>query len=51
MEQRHREKIRKRFRQALGDKPVVVLGIPDDYEFMQPELVALLQQKVGQYLR
>ncbi|MDX0174518.1 protein tyrosine phosphatase [Sinorhizobium meliloti] len=50
MEQRHREKIRKRFRQALGDKPIVVLGIPDDYEFMQPELVALLKERVPSFL-
>jgi predicted protein tyrosine phosphatase len=50
MERRHRETLKKRFRQALGDKPVVVLGIPDEYEFMQPELVALLKERVPQFL-
>jgi predicted protein tyrosine phosphatase len=50
MEQRQREKIRKQFRQALGDTHVVVLGIPDEYEFMQPELVALLKERVPRFL-
>jgi predicted protein tyrosine phosphatase len=30
---------------------VIVLGVPDDYAFMQPELVALLEKKVGPRLR
>jgi len=29
---------------------VICLDIPDDYAFMQPELVALLEKKVGPYL-
>jgi len=29
----------------------VVLGIPDDYDFMQPELVELLLRKAGPLLR
>jgi predicted protein tyrosine phosphatase len=27
------------------------LNTPDDYAFMQPELVALLKRKVGPFLR
>ncbi|WP_218578385.1 hypothetical protein [Vineibacter terrae] len=46
MEQRHREAIRKRFRKALGSRPVIVLGIPDEFAFMQDELVALLKERV-----
>jgi predicted protein tyrosine phosphatase len=30
---------------------VICLDIPDDYAFMQPELVALLEQKAGKFLR
>ncbi len=30
---------------------VVCLDIPDDYGFMQPELVALLEKKVGPFLK
>jgi predicted protein tyrosine phosphatase len=32
MERHHRDKIRKRFRAVLGQRPVYVLGIPDEYE-------------------
>lgn len=49
MENHHRNKIRKKFRKTLGDTPVVTLGIPDEYEFMQPELVALLKERLPRY--
>lgn len=49
MEAHHREKIRKKFKQALGATPVITLGIPDDYEFMQPELVELLKARLPRY--
>ena len=46
MEWRHRDKIRKQSRAGLGQRPVYVLGIPDEYERDQPELIALLKEKV-----
>ena len=51
MEKQHRAKLKQRFTASLHGKKIVCLDVPDRYEFMQPELVALLQQKVGQYLR
>lgn len=30
---------------------VICLDIPDDYDYMQPELVRLLEAKVGAFLR
>jgi predicted protein tyrosine phosphatase len=50
MERGQRDKVRRRFRDALDGKPVIVLGIPDDYEYMQPELVALLKSRVREFL-
>lgn len=50
MEPHHREKLRKRFKAALGPRPVIVLGIPDEYEFMQDELIALLKDRVPPFL-
>jgi len=38
------------FGDALDGKPVVCLHIPDDYEFMQPELVTLLEAAVTPHL-
>jgi predicted protein tyrosine phosphatase len=46
MERHHRDKIRRRFRSVLGQRPVYVLGIPDKYERDQPELIALLKERV-----
>lgn len=51
MEKSHRSKLAKKFKKHLNGKRVIVLGIPDDYEFMQDELVRLLNVKVPQFLR
>lgn len=50
MEPAHRAKIAAKFQTHLRGKRVAVLGIPDQYEYMAPELVRLLQQKVPRYL-
>jgi predicted protein tyrosine phosphatase len=34
----------------MDNKPVHVLDIPDDYTYMDPELVELLEQSVGNML-
>ena len=50
MERAHRTRLQKRFKKSLKSARVVCLDIPDDYGFMQPELVALLEKKVGPLL-
>ena len=50
MEKAHRGKLQRRFRAALAGKRVICLDIPDDYAFMQPELVRLLEAKVSRHL-
>lgn len=49
MERVHRNKLSKKFRRHLSGKKIICLDIPDDYEFMDPELVRLLQAKVGRF--
>lgn len=51
MEKSHRSRLSSRFRQYLGGKRIVCLDIPDDYAYMQPELVTLLETKAGRFLR
>ena len=51
MERAHRAKLQRRFKAHLKRARVICLDIPDDYAFMQPELVALLEKKVGAYLK
>ena len=49
MERTHLNKVR-RFRSALGPRRVVCLGIPDEYEFMDPALVRLLKARMQRHL-
>lgn len=51
MERAHRSKMARKFKRHLDGKRVVVLGIPDDYEYMDPRLIRLLEAKVTPLLR
>lgn len=50
MEKAHRTKLQKKFRRSLKAR-VVCLDIPDDYAFMDPALVTLLEERVPGHLR
>ncbi|MCB9282652.1 MAG: phosphotyrosine protein phosphatase [Lewinellaceae bacterium] len=51
MEKRHRNWLGKKFREAYKTKPVKCLEIPDEYDYMQPELVSELKQKMSKYIK
>ena len=50
MEKKHRNRLLAEFTRLLDHKPVYVLDIPDDYHYMDPELIEELQDKVSSYL-
>jgi predicted protein tyrosine phosphatase len=50
MEKAHRAKVQRRFRKALNGKRIVCLDIPDDYAFMDEELVRLLTLRMRRFL-
>ncbi|MFA5192542.1 MAG: protein tyrosine phosphatase [Verrucomicrobiia bacterium] len=50
MEKSHLSRIRRKFPEALQGKRVITLHIPDDYEFMQPELLDELRGKLDPYV-
>jgi predicted protein tyrosine phosphatase len=50
MEKVHRAKLQKRFKASLKNARIICLDIPDDYEFMDPDLVRLLEARVPRYL-
>ena len=50
MEPIHKEKLTREFGPLLRSKRVAVLGIPDNYRFMQPDLIALLEERVGRII-
>lgn len=51
MENSQRAKLSAQFRAALRNTRIVCLGIPDDFTFMDPELVSLLTSKVTPHLK
>jgi predicted protein tyrosine phosphatase len=51
MEKTHRNKLSAKFKSHLNGKRVICLDIPDEYEYMQPELIRLLESKVGGFFR
>ena len=50
MEPIHRNKLMARFGSKLADKRVVCLDISDAYQYMEPALIKLLDERVRQYL-
>ena len=50
MERTHRNKVQKKHRSALKDKRLIVLDIPDEYEFMEPSLMKLLEAEMQRWL-
>lgn len=46
MEKRHRNWICSQLKGALPDDRIVTLGIPDEYEFVEPDLIELLSRIV-----
>lgn len=50
MERKHADRLRERFPDACAGKELIVLRIPDDYPFMDPELVALLRTELAAHL-
>ncbi len=50
MEKAQRTKLTSRFKKHLRDQRIICLNIPDNYDFMAPELVALLEAKVTTHL-
>ncbi len=51
MEKKYLEKILKKYSYQLKNKRIICLNIPDKYGYMQPELITLLEKKVGHFLK
>lgn len=50
MEKGHRNKLRSKFKQYLAGARIICLDIPDNYEFMDPKLIAILKTRVIPFL-
>lgn len=50
MEEKHQSRLLAEYRDVIGGTPIHVLDIPDDYKYMDPELVKQLHTSVGEIL-
>ncbi len=50
MEKKHAARVEEKFLAELADKPLITLRIPDDFEFMDPALIDLLQTELSEYV-
>ncbi len=50
MEKKHLKRLEEKFRTELKSKRVICLHIPDDYKFMDDELIDILESRVEEYL-
>ena len=50
MEKTHRAKLAAKFRRNLRHAKIICLDIPDEYDYMDPTLVRLLNAKVSRHL-
>jgi predicted protein tyrosine phosphatase len=50
MEKVHRKRLNLKFKKALAGKRIAVLDIPDDYDCMDPKLIALLKTRCAPYI-
>jgi predicted protein tyrosine phosphatase len=48
MEQKHKELLKQRFN--INGKTLIVLDIEDNYQFNDPELIAILRNELSEYL-
>ena len=51
MERSHRNKLSRKFRTHLNSKRIICLDIPDEFEFMDPALVRLLEAKASPFFQ
>lgn len=51
MEKKHMRRIRDKFGNLLEGKQIVNLDIPDDYQFMDEELIDILEVRVAEQIQ
>jgi predicted protein tyrosine phosphatase len=50
MESAHKRRLTQRFKRHLAHAHLICLNIPDDFNFMQPELIDLLKLRMARHL-
>ncbi|MFC5402973.1 low molecular weight protein tyrosine phosphatase family protein [Cohnella soli] len=50
MEKKHVRRLKDKFSNSLENKKIVCLDIPDDYRFMDEELIEILKSRLSEYI-
>ncbi len=50
MEKKHKQKMIQDFPTETDDKKIIILDVPDEYQFMDPELIEEIETKVNYIL-
>ena len=50
MEKKHKQRMCENFADATNDKKIIILDIPDDYQYMDPGLIEEIKSKVETYI-
>lgn len=50
MEKKHTRRLKEKFPMLLRNKQLICLGIPDDYRFMDEELIEILKSRVSEHI-
>jgi len=50
MEKKHTRRLKDKFPFSLTNKQLICLDIPDDYPFMDEELIEILKSRVSEYI-
>jgi predicted protein tyrosine phosphatase len=50
MEKRHAAIIRQNYPDLIADRSIITLQISDDYQYMDPELIEILESRLAEYL-
>jgi predicted protein tyrosine phosphatase len=51
MEEKHKSRLNTQFTRLLNYKDIQILDIPDEYQYMDSELIEIMKQTVGNHLK
>ena len=51
MESKHKQRLKARFKQLMDYQTIEVLDIPDDYQFMDDELVTIFENEAQRFVQ
>jgi predicted protein tyrosine phosphatase len=51
MEKKHKQRMSENFPAETKDKRIIILNIPDEFKYMDPELIEEIKSKVDDYIK